>query len=257
MSQDSFGDVNLWEVASGTHRVLARLARSMIMEIAVARSRPRFAIGSVYEILVVDTEPLRLRRFDAGGSVVFRVALSADGSKLLAGFGDGRVKLWDLDKPGMPSRELARRSGFVSALLLTPDERAVFVADETGSLYRADLATGTGSEIGRHPARIVDGRLSPSARWLATSDTTGEIRLWDVASSGLAVLRGQEESQNIRFIDDSHLLSVGPDGRMKLTALEAEAFVPAGPAHLAHWLDTLTSARTDPTGDPLSMSAGP
>jgi WD40 repeat protein len=208
-------------------------------------------LGNNRAPVVLDLQHDELIHLSSPGAYMFRETMSGDGRLHVAGFGDGRLLLWNVDGGTAPPRLLARRDGFISGLFFTPDDRTLVVSDETGSLARIDLATGAVAEIGRHPARIVQARLSPSGRRIATSDTTGEVRVWALGSGDLAVVRGQSQL-SIDFADDDHLVATTQDGWMQLTTLGAGSLVPGTPAALGRWLDALTTARLDATGEPVS-----
>ena len=86
--------------------------------------------------------------------------------------------------------------------------------------------------------------LSPSGRWLATVDSASEIRIWEPATGGLAVLRGSGE-RNVSFMGDDRLVAVAGEGWIELIPFSARVVVPHGPAALSGWLAGLTTAEVN------------
>jgi WD40 repeat protein len=179
----------------------------------VAHDLRRVVAASAFEIVFIEIGPDRLTRLGPVGGFVFRAAISRDGRRIAAGLADGRLLLWQPDSGAGEPRSLGRRAGFISGLLFLPDGEGLVVTDETGSVYRMDLMSGRGAEIGRHEARIFDAQLSPAGRRLVTSDTNGEVRLWEPASSGVLVLRGGVAPRSVEFIGEDWLLAAGLPGR--------------------------------------------
>ncbi len=250
---DTEGNIHLWELRGGGHRILTRMMSAMggLGGVAGSADGSRLLAGSLREGLLIDLDGGRTLPLDYGGGTFFRSGMSRDGGKIAIGFGDGRVMLWE-GRDGPPAaRLLTRREGFAVDLLFTRDAGALVVADEAGAIGRIDLATGAVTEIGRHPARIVAASLSASERWLATVDTASEIRIWEPARGGLAVLRGTGD-RNVSFLGDDRLVSVAGEGWIELLPFDPAALVPAEPSALARWLGGLTTAQVNDAGEPVS-----
>jgi eukaryotic-like serine/threonine-protein kinase len=248
-------ELHLWDIASGARRTLpVRLSPNDHSHYLLGQPG-RLLASSATEVLLIDLDPFRVTPLHALGGSVNRLALSRDGRQAAAGLGDGRLLLWDLDRPGRRARPLGRRDGTVTGLLFTADASALMVADETGIIARVDVASGAAREIGRHAARIFDMDASPAGRWLASSDMGGEIRLWDLTTSGLAVLSSHGERMSLEFSGEDRIVSDGTDAWIQITTLNPAAAAPAAPHALAGWLDRLTTARVDADGQPLTLRA--
>jgi WD40 repeat protein len=244
-------DLHLFGLESSSHRLLARLpvARATLKVSRPAGGPRRVVAATLRDLSIVDADSGHIFRPDLQGLSVFQFVLSHDGRRLAVGSGDGRLMVLGLD--GSDARLLPRRDGFVSALAFSGDDRALYAADETGSLSRYDLATGTGQELGRHAARISAMRVAPSGRHLATADVSGEIRLWDPDGGGLLVTSGNGEINSLQFLTEDRVAALGV-GTVRLMTFDPALLVPAQPSALARWLDATTSARVDAAGDPVS-----
>ena len=253
LCDDREANFHAWDLPGGRHRILGRFpghGHGGKLEVAHERKRATTALG--VQVVVFDLGRDQVTRLGPTPSLAFRTAISRDGRKIAAGLADGRLLLWQPDDAGKEPRLLGRRQGFVSGLLFLPDGNTLVSTDETGTVYRIDLLTGQGAEIGRHEARTIDLVMSPSGRRLATADANGEIRLWEPATSGLSVLRGQGSPRSVEFIGEDWLLAAAHDGWIQLQPIKPEIFVPAAPAALSRWLDVLTTARVTPSGQPAS-----
>ena len=246
---DDRGTIHHWDLARGDRRVLTQLPwGAAVGGIGTSGDGSRLLAKSIEQAALINLATGRSIPLDYGGAAAFASALSWDGSKAAISFGDGRVRLWERDGAGLRSRILTRRPGYAKVMLFTRDQRALFIADETGAVCRVDLPAGTVTEIGRHSAQIVNASLSPSERWLATSDQSGEIRIWEPASGAVAVLRGQGGERRVDFLTDDRLWSVAGDGWIDLLPFDRSLLVPPEPAALSRWLNRLTTAQITSTG---------
>jgi hypothetical protein len=200
-------------------------------------------------LLDLDTD--RARFFEFGNTINHRI-ISADGRLAVGGRFDGAVVLAEPEGEGMRTRLLGRRPGFVQDMAFTPDQRALFVGDETGALARIELATGATRELGRHPARIESIALSSSGRFVASSDITGEVRIWEPGTGALQVRPRNGVAMRLELLGDDRLVSVGRDGWMQVSAVVPADLVPATAAGLSRQLAALTTARIDAAGEAIS-----
>jgi eukaryotic-like serine/threonine-protein kinase len=247
--------VHSWDLVEGSHRVVVPAPRRQTPGgghglVLASHRGPRALVGRAQELLVIGPRSGERIALASPGGSFFRAALSRDGRRVAAGYSDGRVAVWEVDAP--KPRILGRREGFVSGLVFSANERELYVTDETGSVARYDLTGGTAVEMGRHAARITGITLSPSGNRLASYDTTGEIRLWEPATRRLAILKGQGELWEASFLGEDGILSAAKQGWMELAVIDAGSLVPAAPAALSRWLDTLTTAQLGAAGEPVS-----
>jgi WD40 repeat protein len=170
------------------------------------------AVPAQDRIILIDLLTLK-QVSPAGGheGKIFALAYSSAGALFASGSDDGSLRLWNL-QTAEQNKCIRMGSGVHS---LTIDEGAKFLAagcrDGIARLWAAHgtgplvmLQTDEGPET-RSPLNCV--AFSPSGHLLASGDTEGAIRLWDVASgrqlNGLAGHRSQVLS-----------LAFSPDGRI-------------------------------------------
>jgi WD40 repeat protein/tRNA A-37 threonylcarbamoyl transferase component Bud32 len=134
------------------------------------------------------------------------MAISADGKTMATAAGQ-RVFLW---KDGR-IRELGQHRASVKALLIRGEDVISGGADDAIVIWRAD---GTFEEFKGHQSEVMQLAISPDAKTLASSDATGEIRLWGASKR---VLRGHSRQVRLAFSPDgTRLLSDGTDGVARL-----------------------------------------
>jgi WD40 repeat protein len=246
------GEVHVWELASGAHRIAAHLSSTGPGgRLFAARTAPRVFVTAIRNTLLLDLDSGRATPIDFGNTMNHRM-ISADGRLAVGGRFDGAVVLAEPQGEGVRTRQLTRRPGYVQDMAFTPDQRALFVADETGALARVEVATGATQELGRHPARIESIALSPSGRLVASSDITGEVRVWEPGTGALLVTPRTGVAIRLEFVGEDRLLSYGRDGWMQVSTIDPADLVPATAAGLSRRLAELTTARTDPTGETVS-----
>jgi WD40 repeat protein/CHAT domain-containing protein/tetratricopeptide (TPR) repeat protein len=125
-----------------------------------------------------------------------------------------------------PSRTLSGHSGFVEAVVFSPDGKLVASGGKDGSVVVWDVATGREKwTLDGHTERVTSLAFSPDGKLLASGSFDKTVRLWDPATGKKeAVLRGHTHWVNaIAFSPDGKLLATG--GSDKVVILwERETF---------------------------------
>lgn len=186
------------------------------------------------------------------------LALSRDGTRLMAAGYEGRAWFWDLDAPGEPP--LTRQLGYqVRQLAVSPDGRYIAGGTTSGSILLWDLeARGwlgdvlpgwllrhlprTGREppdpieLAGHDGDVVDIAFSPDGRFLVSASFSwtsadNTLRLWPIATPGLARYGEVLVRHDDWFVD----VAFGPDGDVVHAALDDGTIlsVPLAPMTLA------------------------
>jgi WD40 repeat protein/serine/threonine protein kinase/tetratricopeptide (TPR) repeat protein len=151
------------------------------------------------------------------------LAFSPDGRTVAAGGGqmDGRsdLLLWDVKTASLRAR-LPTKRWMLRGLVFAPDGRTLFsVSGDGWEGVAGDLEVWdveSGKELLRlvpHSHAIAAVALSPDGKLLATADTAGVLRLWDVRGPGSLVprhlFRGVGRVHSLAFTVDGHTLAVG------------------------------------------------
>ncbi len=103
----------------------------------------RLLIGADEGLFVFDRETLEQRHYLQIGGVARALLFAPDGRTLIAGYGDGAIRLWDPEE-GRLLRELVeydRDDAVTSALLLSPDGQTLIAGDHKGRLRFWNTAT--------------------------------------------------------------------------------------------------------------------
>ena len=177
-----------------------------------------------------------VRRLEGHQGLVWSVAVSPDGRRVLSGGNDGAAILWDA-KTGAEIRRFREHNTRVGCAAFLPDgRRAVSVGnDRTIRLWDVE----TGQEIRRfhgHTHDITWVAVSPDGRRLLSSSYGGrELRLWDL-ETGKPVHRinwGNKEPARGSFTPDGrHAVWAGMDGVIRMYRLtvpvQANRQIPPG-----------------------------
>nr|VFK56441.1 MAG: WD40 repeat [Candidatus Kentron sp. TC] len=189
------------------------------------KGRRWLAVGgypSRWGIRLIDLNAPRdapLRILQGHGNVIYALAFSPDGKRLLSGSGDCTVRLWDLES-GETIQVLRGHAGYIYAVAFSPDAR-----EEgrivTGSLdHTLRLWDGAGNPIRvleGHTDKVQAAAFTPDGRYLLSGSWDNSIRLWD-GRTGTFVKRLAEQDSVVVS------LSISPDGKKVLTGSGSSPF---------------------------------
>ena len=210
--------IRLWDAASGECLLVIRGHSDDVKSVCLSDDG-RFIVSA--------SKDATARLWDAGTgeclqvfehpSMVFSVALSADGRKLATGV-YGTVRLWDTTSGRcllkLEGHESAVFGLFISAdgdeILSSSSDKTIRLWDATGSQYSMDL-------LG-HEDDVRSVALSLDASTVASGSKDGTVRIWE-AETGICRATLSDHDGKIRGIylaADGHLASGGSDKTVRL-----------------------------------------
>jgi WD40 repeat protein/serine/threonine protein kinase len=222
------GEVKLWDVASGqaqffaqpgtnnVHRLVFSLDGRYLAAADDAKTLSQMAVG--YQVRIIRVWNVAARTmthvFSTDGEFPVSLKFSADARTILAGFGKGPVKFWQLDGPGK-AVTFPGSSGWVGDVALLPDGQTL-ISVVGPDIHFWDVRTRRQNALKLSaPGGTYDCvALSPDGRRFAAGTSDGPITIWDVAShQEVATLEGHEESvRQLAFTPEGdHLVSVSKD----------------------------------------------
>jgi WD40 repeat protein len=155
-----------------------------------------FADGNAHTCDLTGAAPVKLP-FKA-----FALAYLPDGKSLVAGRPDGAVVVWD---PEANKERVIGQGSQAGPLRLSRDGRLVAHQAEGGCRV---VEVASGGEVTRMAltSRVRSLAFSPDAATLVTTDDSGRVRLWDVAT-------GRERFPHSGHTGSARTVAVSPDGR--------------------------------------------
>jgi WD40 repeat protein len=222
------GTVKLWDVATG------QLIRSLMhgpdylnTNVAFSPDGQSIASISVSRLKHPEGKPIweakiwsvssgqQIGAFPTHHTMVWTVAYSPDGRRLVTASGDRTAKVWDI-RTGEEVFACRGHTLGVQGARFSPDGRWIATVGEDATARIWDASNG--QEL--HPLRGHNRELrgiafSPDGRRLVTGSADGTLKLWDTASGQeLLTLRGLKYYViDVAFSPDGEwLVSVGGDG---------------------------------------------
>lgn len=175
-------------------------------------------------------EPQRIIR--GHKSAVFSVAVSADGSRVAAGYASGRIQIWDAHG-WQEGPVLHGHSGVVNRIALSADGTTLVSASSDQRVGVWDVRSGRLRHmfVG-HTAAVRALALHPDGDLLATGGEDSVIRLWHITEGRLDHVLAEHQGHvlDLAFLPGgTRLVSCGDDSPTQLWALtQGGAWVLAG-----------------------------
>jgi WD40 repeat protein len=181
--------LRFWDMRSGAQKpVFANNPTRSINTLAVAPNGLSLATGSwSRDVTIMDTATgSHIATLDANQDGIFSLALSRDGSHLVAAGAAPEIRVWNLVGHVHPAEELVASSGPVVAVVDLGREGLLLAASRDGQLttWQSDTGQLRNSWSTAH-GELATAVCSSDCRSVYTAGSDGVVRVWDIASAEL------------------------------------------------------------------------
>lgn len=236
------GTVTVWDIQGRQQRFTFNGFASPVWTLAFSPDSCLLITTSDYSVRIWDlSRGDCLRRLSSLRYPVSSLTFSHDGSQVVTGHDDGRVRLWQLNLAGTFARRLHSLKGHsrdVRTVAASLDGR--WLASSDGMSLR--LWSRTTGECLRNlsEAAVVAITFSPDGRWLLGGGEDGCLRAWPLEGEGLAVtFEGHQSAISALAVSpDGTLLASGSrDRTLRLWDLTNGRELGASEAHSGYFSD--------------------
>lgn len=225
------GVARVWDVVSWQPVGAPLRHQAMVRGFAFTPDGRRLATASGADVMVWELEArARLERSLPAGERPWSVAVSPDGSRMVAGLENGRVQLWDLPARrsiGSPVSVLPERETVHTARFSPDGTRLAFAGHGVVRVSDAGTLEPRGELVLDDAALVPPLAFSPNGQLLAAGEVDGRVRLWDAGTleSLGPPLRGHDRAVlSVAFrADGARLASGSGDGTVRLWDVERRA----------------------------------
>ncbi len=170
---------------------------------------------ALYRALEVQNE----RRVMLGhDGIVFHVAVSPDGRRVLSGDGSNLVIVWD-GGSGQELHRLDEHTGFIRGVGFSPDGRAAFSVADDGTARLWDVETGVCEHVLRHGKEVGCGAMSPDGAVFYTGCADGSVHAWETRTglersamsghaAGVSIVRASADGSMVLTLGEDHVARV-------------------------------------------------
>lgn len=228
------GGALLWNIETGTTIELPGLqdrANKMVF------SPDGFSVAAAstdHRLWMWDVATLESRVFSGFEDSISGIAFSNDGEYLTASSRDRTVRVFSL-KMGIP-RVVARHAGAPHKLVLSPDQRSLFLPKINGNAQILNLIDQTKTELSGLEGAVTDAAFSPEGDRLATTSKDGTARIWDLTGHEIWAFQHSTGTPMLR-------LAYAPNGRYIAASAEKGALLIAdADSGQAKWIDSANTS---------------
>ncbi|UCH94639.1 MAG: hypothetical protein JSV88_30850, partial [Candidatus Aminicenantes bacterium] len=200
-----------------------------------ASQDPTFALRLAEQALKMDNNPIVKRAIykiyrensfykitAAQANAVTSLAVSPDGTKVVTGFPDGVVSLWD--HQGKIIRTFKAHKSSVLSAAFSPDSNYILTGSKDRTARLWNLEGKQLRELSGHGGFVLSVTFSPDDRHILTGSVDHIARVWDRQGKLLREIRGHEgRILSVSFSYDSKLILTGSsDGSARIWDLESK-----------------------------------
>jgi dipeptidyl aminopeptidase/acylaminoacyl peptidase len=230
-----FGELQLWDPASGVMKRYVRLGRDTLFAASFSPDGSRIALGGTdRSIRLLETDTLKeLYASEIHSDWILGLAFTADGSRIISGGRDRTLKVSGA-KDGKLIETLAAWNDPIHTVTARPGSPVVLAAGEgkTPVLFDAE-ALKESRKLEGQPGAVLASAFSADGKLLAVAGASGEGRIYGVDDGALkAVFRGHTGwVYALAFRPDGERIAVaGYEGTIRIhetrEGKEVRSFVP-------------------------------
>jgi WD40 repeat protein len=156
----------------------------------------------------------------AGDRHVENLRITSDGKLLAASFGNGDIRLYDLENRKEVHQFDTVHEGGIWGMALAPNDNLLTTGGKDTHVYVFDIGARKRIHDLKHPGEVNGQAFTPDSRYLATGCSDSRIRIFDTKTGErVALIKGHERGTvpDLQFTSDGKLLaSSGVDGTVRI-----------------------------------------
>ena len=233
LSGSDWGQIKMWDTVTGMEIAnITDMHRIRVDSVTFNPCEEYFLSGSLENVIIGDTKSKKIiKTFPHGGLLTVTTVFSPDGKKILSGYIDGTIRLWDIES-GLEMKKFSH-GGTINSITFSIDGKYILSGSSNKIIKIWDVETGMNIKTFRgHTDSVRSVAFSQDEKYIISGSDDNTIKLWDIDTEmELKQFYGHTSGVVSVFFshNDKYVLSSSNDGTVRIwniaTGKEIASFI--------------------------------
>ena len=154
-----------------------------------------------------------IRTLEGHTDIVWSVAITPDGTKIVSGSHDNTIKVWDIASGGRLLNTLKGHTSYVNSVAITPDGTKIVSGSRDNTIKVWDIASGGGrllNTLEGHSSPVSSVAITPDGTKIVSGSYDNTIKVWDLnIGSSIFTCKFDSEIYTIAISNNKNTIAIG------------------------------------------------